>query len=76
MTAEAIDRIFNAFTQADYDTAMRFGGTGLGLTITRRILDLYGSRIDVASTPGQGSTFSFELRLPLPPAAAAGATRM
>jgi signal transduction histidine kinase len=61
-----VDRIFNEFTQASYETAMRFGGTGLGLTITRRLLALYGSAVEVRSTPGQGSTFSFTLRLPLP----------
>jgi signal transduction histidine kinase len=69
---EMIDRIFNAFTQASHDTAERFGGTGLGLTITRRLLALYGSAVDVQSTPGQGSTFSFTLRLPLPPAGKQG----
>jgi signal transduction histidine kinase len=46
---------------------MRFGGSGLGLTITRKLLALYGSRIDVRSIPGEGSTFAFDLRLPLPP---------
>ena len=64
---EVIDRIFNEFTQASYETAMRFGGTGLGLTITRRLLALYESTVEVHSTPGQGSTFSFNLRLPFPP---------
>jgi signal transduction histidine kinase len=63
---DVIDRIFNEFTQASYETAMKFGGSGLGLTITRRLLALYGSTIDVRSTPGEGSTFSFDLRLPLP----------
>jgi PAS domain S-box-containing protein len=63
---DVIDRIFNEFTQASYETAMRFGGTGLGLTITRRLLALYGSTVRVKSVPGQGSTFSFSLRLPLP----------
>lgn len=63
---EALDRIFNEFTQASDDTAMRFGGTGLGLTITRRLLALYGSTIHVESTPGAGTTFSFNLRLLLP----------
>jgi signal transduction histidine kinase len=67
---DEIDRIFNAFTQASYETAMRFGGTGLGLTITRRLLALYGSTVHVQSTPGEGSTFSFNLRLPLSPGAA------
>jgi PAS domain S-box-containing protein len=65
---EVIDRIFNEFTQASYETAVRFGGTGLGLTIARRLLALYGSSIEVQSAPGEGSTFSFDLRLTLPPA--------
>ncbi len=63
---DVIDRIFNEFTQASYETAMRFGGTGLGLTITRRLLALYGSTVRVESAPGEGSTFSFTLRLALP----------
>jgi PAS domain S-box-containing protein len=67
---EEIDRIFNEFTQASYETTMRFGGTGLGLTITRKLLALYGSSVQVESAPGKGSTFSFSLRLPLPPAEA------
>jgi signal transduction histidine kinase len=67
IAAEEIDRIFNEFTQASYETAVRFGGTGLGLTITRRLLELYGSSVQVHSTPGEGSTFSFNLRLPVPP---------
>jgi signal transduction histidine kinase len=67
IAAEEIDRIFNEFTQASYETAVRFGGTGLGLTITRRLLELYGSAVQVHSTPGEGSTFSFNLRLPVPP---------
>lgn len=69
MTPDAVDRIFNAFTQATYETAMKFGGTGLGLAITRRLLELYGSRVHVESVPGKGSTFSFNLRLLLPPRA-------
>lgn len=64
---DMIDRIFNEFTQANYETATRFGGTGLGLTITRRLLELYGSVVHVESAPGKGSTFSFDLRLPLSP---------
>jgi len=63
---DVIDRIFDEFAQASYETAMRFGGTGLGLTITRRLLALYGSSVQVQSAPGEGSTFSFDLRLPLP----------
>jgi signal transduction histidine kinase len=63
---DVIDRIFNEFTQASYETAIKFGGSGLGLTITRRLLALYGSTVQVRSVPEEGSTFSFDLRLPLP----------
>jgi PAS domain S-box-containing protein len=63
---EVIGAIFNEFTQASYDTAVRYGGSGLGLAITRKLLALYGSVVHVESTPGEGSTFSFDLRLPLP----------
>ncbi len=63
---EVVGRIFDEFTQASHDTALRFGGTGLGLTIVRKLLALYGSTIHVDSRPGEGSTFSFTLRLPLP----------
>jgi signal transduction histidine kinase len=63
---DVIDKIFNEFTQASYETALHFGGTGLGLTITRKLLALYGSSVAVQSAPGEGSTFSFDLRLPLP----------
>jgi PAS domain S-box-containing protein len=66
--ADRLDRIFNEFTQASYETATRFGGTGLGLAIARKLLALYGSRVHVASTPGEGSTFSFGIRLPVAPA--------
>jgi len=67
MAADVLDRIFNEFTQATYETAMRFGGSGLGLAITRKLLALYGTAVNVKSTPGEGSTFSFDLRLPVPP---------
>jgi PAS domain S-box-containing protein len=64
---DMVGRIFNEFTQANYETAMRFGGTGLGLAITRMLLALYGSSVHVTSTPGEGSLFCFQLRLALPP---------
>jgi PAS domain S-box-containing protein len=58
MTAEQVDRVFDEFAQADSSTTRRYGGTGLGLTITRRFCEMMGGQIDVASRTGQGSTFA------------------
>jgi PAS domain S-box-containing protein len=58
------ERIFEAFTQEDASTTRKFGGTGLGLSISNRLLSLMGSRLELDSEPGQGSTFSFRVCLP------------
>jgi signal transduction histidine kinase/ligand-binding sensor domain-containing protein/CheY-like chemotaxis protein len=58
-------RIFEEFAQEDASTTRRFGGTGLGLAISRQIIELMGGSLAVSSAPGKGSTFSFELSLPL-----------
>lgn len=61
MTAEQVGRIFQEFSQADAQTAREYGGTGLGLVISRRLTRLMGGDIDVVSQAGEGSTFTFWL---------------
>lgn len=61
MSQDQVDKIFQEFTQAEAGTSAKFGGTGLGLTITKRLVEMMGGEIDVQSQPDRGSAFTIEL---------------
>lgn len=61
MTKDQVDKIFDAFTQADNSTTRKYGGTGLGLTITKKFCEIMGGSIGIESEPGTGSAFTVKL---------------
>jgi PAS domain S-box-containing protein len=63
MSTEVQKRLFNAFVQGDADTTRRFGGTGLGLVITQRLVEMMSGHIEVESIEGEGATFSAHISL-------------
>ncbi len=70
MTGEQLGRLFQAFSQAEASTTRKFGGTGLGLVISRHFCRMMGGEIDVTSVHGEGTTFSVRLPLDVRTAAA------
>ena len=62
ITPEQISKIFDPFVQAETGTTRKYGGSGLGLPITKNIINMMGGSINVESTPGVGSKFSFEIK--------------
>jgi signal transduction histidine kinase/CheY-like chemotaxis protein len=69
MTPEQLSRLFEAFSQADAATTRRYGGTGLGLALSRRLCRMMGGDVTVESAAGRGSTFTIRLPVVVPEAA-------
>jgi signal transduction histidine kinase len=67
IATDRLARIFDDYTQASYDIGLKYGGTGLGLGISRKLVELHGSTLAVESEAGRGSTFFFVLRLGVAP---------
>ena len=63
ISAEAQQKLFQPFVQADADTTRRFGGTGLGLVISRRLAELLGGTLEISSVAGEGTTMTLTLKL-------------
>lgn len=61
--AESLQKLFASYVQADESISRKYGGTGLGLAICKNLVSLMGGSIQVESTPNQGSTFSFDIKL-------------
>ena len=74
MSSEQIENIFNPFMQADNSITRRYGGTGLGLPITKNIIEMMGGKIEVESARGEGSKFTFEITFDVTDEAAEVAT--
>jgi PAS domain S-box-containing protein len=66
LTTKQISRLFQPFAQADSSTTRQYGGTGLGLTISKKLAEALGGDIQVTSQPGDGSTFTFTMETQLP----------
>jgi len=64
MSEEILNNIFETFVQGSSETTRKYGGTGLGLVITRKLLELFGSEIKVKSEPDRGTCFTFSIRFP------------
>lgn len=63
MSPEQVAKLFKPYVQAEASTTRKFGGTGLGLDICKRLTEMMGGKISVESVAGKGSTFSFTIRV-------------